>query len=101
MISLNMQVTGATCGNIHEEDHAYGSGSNASVGIGTRAAATHRAAAFFGLPRLQRMVRDWLTANGAEMEDDDGTAVLSTTETRMVSRAKRKHALMEESIVDR
>lgn len=92
-------MIGATCGDIHEEGEPSGSGSHTSVGVGTRAAATHRAAAFFGLPRLQGMVRDWLAANGAEMEDDDGTAVLSTTKTSGASScsgagAKRKFSMM-------
>eukprot|EP00752_Nemacystus_decipiens_P005399 g4895.t1 len=65
------QVVGATCGNIH------GGGSLAKTQeVGAHAVASHRAAAFFGLPRLQRMIRAWLKENGAEMEDD-GTGVLS------------------------
>lgn len=62
-----MQVVGATCGNIHGD---------APCDVGTHAVAAHRAAAFFGLPHLQRMVRAWLKANGAEIQDD-GTGVLS------------------------
>lgn len=86
MQSRIMQVIGATCGDIHGGGGTSGSGNGTSVGVGTHAAATHRAAAFFGLPHLQRKVRDWLATNGAEMENDDGTAVLSATKTSGASR---------------
>lgn len=72
-----MQVVGATCGSIHGDVPATGKVA-ASPEIGLRAGACHRAAGYFGLPGLQRMVRAWLEANGAEMEDD-GTGVLSET----------------------
>lgn len=72
-----MQVAGATCGSIHGDVPAYGNGTT-SPEVGLRAVASHRAAAYFGLPRLQRLVQAWLTANGAEMEDD-GTGVLAET----------------------
>ena len=69
-----VQVVGATCGSIHGDVSASGNG--ASDKAGAHAVAAHRAAAFFGLPRLQSMIRAWLKMNGAEMEDN-GTGVLS------------------------
>lgn len=71
---MHVQVVGATCGSIHGDVFASGNGETREVGA--HAVASHRAAAFFGLPRLQSMIRAWLKVNGAEMEDD-GTGVLS------------------------
>lgn len=67
-------VEGATNGSIHKVT-PDGPGDSLQA-VGKHAIATHRAAGFFGLPRLQGMVRIWLEANGAEMEDN-GTTVLS------------------------
>lgn len=71
------QIVGATCGQIHGDFSAAGN-NGAAHEVGARAGASHRAAAFFGLPRLQSMIRAWLKANGVEIEDD-GTGVLSET----------------------
>jgi len=80
-----MQVTGATCGSIHGDVPASGRRTTAPE-VGLRALASDRAAAYFGLPRLQSMVRTWLKANGAEIEDG-GTGVLAET---WVAGEKRK-----------
>ena len=70
-----LQVVGATCGTIHGEFPGLES-TTTPPEVSPRALATHRAAVFFGLPRLQNKVRDWLETNGVEMKDD-GTGVLS------------------------
>lgn len=92
-----IQVVGATCGSIHEEVPCPKG--RVTQKVGTRAIASHRTAAFFGLPRLQGMVREWLKANGVEDMEDDGTSVLSemaVMKKNCDSNKKRKFVVLEE-----